>query len=177
MERYLVGLLVLATVALIGCGSTRVESDAASGLVDDGMPFGKITDSDLDQLMQYAKKEGVDLGAELDKAYAKDMNALANVFRFSLAMKSLDQNTRTYGQVIYSSFLNLGETMGTEQYSEVVVAQEPDVQQRIRDFLYFPVTCVPREVRAQVDKRVREEHPKLFPEDYQFGHGNPLFER
>jgi hypothetical protein len=177
MERSLVGLLVLVTLALIGCGSTRVESDAASGLVDDGMPFGKITDSDLDQLRQFAKKEGVDFVAELDKAYAKDTNALAKVFRFSLAMKSLDQNARTYGQVIYSSFLNLGETMGTERYSEVVVAQEPDVQQRIRDFLYFPVTCVPREVRAQVDKRVREEHPKLFPEDYQFGHGNPLFER
>ena len=143
MTKYFAYFIILMSVAFVGCNGTKVESDDASQSVDDGMPFGKITDSDTDQLIQFAKERGFDLSSELQQAYAKDTNALAHIFRFSLTFKSLDQNARTYGQVIYSSLLNLGETMGPEQYSSVVVAQDPEVQQRIRDFLYFPVPRVP----------------------------------
>jgi hypothetical protein len=67
--------------------------------------------------------------------------------------------------------------MGPDQYSSVVVAQSPEVQQRIRDFLYFPTTRVPQRDWAQVDKEVREDFPKLFPKDYHFGHDDPLFKK
>jgi hypothetical protein len=177
MTKYYTFLIVLITVALAGCSSTNVQSDAASQPADDGMPFGKITDSDTDHLMEFARAHGFDLSSELQKAYAKDTNALARVFGFSLSFKSLDQNARTYGQVIYSSLLNLGETIGPEQYSAVVLTQSPEVQQRVRDFLYFPMTRVPKNERAQVDKEVREDFPRLFPKDYQFGHDDPLFKK
>jgi hypothetical protein len=177
MTKYFVYFIILMSVAFVGCSSTKVESDDTSQSLVDGMPFGKITDSDTDQLMQFAKERGFDLSSELQKAYAKDTNALARVFRFSLTFKSLDQNARTYGQVIYSSLLNLGETIGPEQYSSVLVAQNLEVQQRVRDFLYFPITRVPKKEGAQADKEVREDFPKLFPNDYQFGHDDPLFKR
>ena len=175
MTKYFVCLIILASAAFIGCRSSNVKSNNASQSVDDGMPFGKITDSDSDQLVQFAKERGFDLISELQKADAKDTNALARIFGFSMTFKSLDQNARTYGQTVYSSFLNLGETMGTEQYSSVVAAQSPEVQQRVRDFLYFPTTRVPKKDQAQVDQEVRQEFPKLFPNDYKFGQHDPLF--
>ena len=177
MTKYFVCFIILASVAFGGCSSPKVESNDASQFVDNGMPFGKITDSDTDHLMQFAKKRGFDLSSEMEKAYAKDTNALARVFVFSLTFKSLDQNARTYGQVIYSSLLNMSETMGPDQYSSVVVAQSPEVQQRVRDFLYFPMTLVPKKERAQVEKETREDFPKLFPNDYQYGHDDPMFKK
>lgn len=179
MTKYFICFIVLATVAFVGCSSTKIESNDASQTVDDDMPFGKITDGDTEQLMQFAKERGFDLSSDLQKAYAKDTdtNALARVFGFSLTFKSLDKNARTYGQVIYSSLLNLGETMGVEQYSSVIVAQSPKVRQRIRDFLYFPTIRTPEKERTQVDKEVRADFPNLFPKDYQFGHDDPLFKK
>jgi hypothetical protein len=179
MTKYFVYLIVLVSVVFVGYGNTMAQTNDALQSAEEGMPFGKITDSDTDQLMQFAKERGFDLNSEIQKVYAKDAdtNALARVFRFSLTFKSLDKNARTYGQVIYSSFLNLGETMGVEQYSSVVVAQSPEVRQRIRDIIYFPVTIAPEKERAEADKDVREDYPKLFPKDYQFGHDDPLFKK
>jgi hypothetical protein len=174
MTKYFALSIILVSLALAGC-STNVQSDEASQSTDDGMPFGKITDTDTDHLMEFARAQGFYLSAELQKVYAKDTNALGRVFGFSLSFKTLDQNARTYGQVVYSSLLNLGESIGPEQYSAVVLAQSPEVQQRIRDFLYFPMTRVPKNERAQVDKEVREDFPRLFPKDYQFGHDDSLF--
>ena len=175
MTKYCAIKIILISAALAGCSSTKVEYDEATSSVDEGMPFGEITDSDIDHLVEFARECGFDFNSEIQKAYAEDTNALARVFAFTLSFKSLDQNARTYGQVIYSSLLNLGETIGPDQYSAVVVAQSPEVQQRIRDFLYFPVTLVPPKERAQVDKEVREDFPTLFPKDYQFGRDDSLF--
>jgi hypothetical protein len=173
---------VAAFVSVWSCGSSssrRLDSSRLEALEswDDGTPFGEISGSDVDRLMQSAKEQGFDLSSEFQKAYAKDADALARVFTFSLTFKDLDQNARTYGHTIYCTLLNLGETMGLEQYSDVVAAQSPEVQQRVRDFLYFPVTLAPKKERAQVDKETRESAPKLFPKDYQFGHDNPLFKK
>ncbi len=172
--------LPIFTVSLVFLVLTPmiVAVDAAAQSWDDGMPFGEISDDDVNQLMQFAKEQGFDLSSEFQKAYAKDVDALARVFTFSLTFKDLDQNARTYGHTIYCSVLNLGETMGLEQYSDVVAAQSPEVQQRVRDFLYYPVTLAPMKERAQVDKETRESRTrKLFPKDYRFGHDNPLFKK
>jgi hypothetical protein len=162
-----------AVVAIPG----KVAIDDAEEFADDGMPFGEIAESDTDHLMQFAQEHGFDLKSEFQKACANDTDALASVFKFSLRFQSLDQNARTYGQAIYSSFLRLGEAFGTERYSSVVANQNPEVQQRVRDFIYFPVTLVPKKERSQADNEVRRQHPKLFPNDYEFGRDDPLFKR
>lgn len=175
MTKYLVYGVVLVGVMIVGCGSLRAETIDVSQSADNGPPFGNITTVDTNRLMQFAKEKGLDMRGDLKKAYAKDTNALAAIFRFSLEFKSLDQNARTYGQMLYSNFLTLAQAMGPEQYSAVVVAQTPEVQQRIRDFLYFPVTRVPAKERAVVDNEVRGHFPRLFPPAYHFGEDDPLF--
>jgi hypothetical protein len=174
MTTYCAFFIILSSMVFAGCSSMKVQSGDASQPTE-GMPFGKLTDADTDHLKQFAQEKGFDLGAELQKAYAKDTNALARVLVFSLNFNSLDQNARTYGQMIYSSFLNLGESIGPDQYSAVLAAQSSEVQQRVRDFLYFAVTRVPRNERAQVGKEIREDFPKLFPKDYHFGHDDQPF--
>ena len=148
-----------------------------SSAADEGMPFGEITENDAARLTQFAKDHGVDLGVEGKKAYAKDKKALARIFKLSVAFKTLDQNARTYGQIIYSSLLNLGETMGVEEYSKVIAAQDPEVRQRVRDFLYYPMTRLSQKARTENDKQAREDYPTLFPKDYQFGQNDPLFKK
>ena len=92
----------------------------------------------------------------------------------SLSLKTLDGNARAYGQVVYSSLLNLGETMGVEAYAKVLDRQEPKVRQRIRDFLYYPMLRVPKEQRQEAIKAVRGDYPTLFPKDYEFGRDDPI---
>ena len=157
---------ILAIVSMFSCSTA-----------DDGMPFGKITENDTARLTQFAKDQGVDLGVESKKAYAKDKKALARIFKLSVAFKTLDQNARTYGQIIYSSLLNLGETMGVEEYSKVIAVQDPEVRQRVRDFLYYPMTRLSQKARAESDKQTGEDYPTLFPKEYQFGQNDPLFKQ
>ena len=164
MKKYIA--CIFALVSLVGCATT-----------DDGMPYGNITETDMESLTQFAKVQGVDLGVEGKKLYAKDKTALARIFKLSLAFKTLDKNARTYGQIIYSSLLNLGETMGVEEYSRVLSAQAPEVQQRVRDFLYYPMTRLSREARAHNEQQVRVDYPTLFPKDYQFGLNDPIFKK
>jgi hypothetical protein len=157
---------LLAIISMVSCSTA-----------DDGMPFGKVTENDAARLTQFAKDHGVDLGVEGKKAYAKDKKALARIFKLSVTFKTLDQNARTYGQIIYSSLLNLGETMGVEEYSKVIEVQDPEVRQRVRDFLYYPMTRLPQKERAESDKQTRKDYPTLFPKDYQFGQNDPLFKQ
>jgi hypothetical protein len=140
---------------------------------DDGMPYGNITDTDVDNLMQFARSQGVDLRLAFEGAYKQDANALGHVFEFSLVFTEFDKNARTYAQSIYSSLLNLGETWG-ERYFDVLSNQSPAVQQRIRDYLYLAALLAPEGRRAEAEKQCREV-PYLFPKDYRFGRDNPMF--
>ena len=143
----------------------------------EGYPFGKVNDEDIAHLMAFAKAEHADLSGDLELAYRKsDDAALSRAFLFSLKLRKLDDDARTYGQIIFSSFLNLGDAKGgIERYSHVVAAQPKPVRQRIRDFIFYPETRGTREERVEAYKAVREEFPLLFPADYVFGSGNPLF--
>ncbi len=149
---------------------------SAFAAVDDGMPFGDITDSNVDTLGAFAKTKGLDLLSEMDKVYKnKDKTALGRVFQFSIKLTSLDINTKTYGQIIYSSFLNLGESWGVKAYAQVLNSQRPEVQQRIRDFIYYPVTLLPAKEREHQERETKKAYPLLFPADYTFGRGNQIF--
>jgi hypothetical protein len=142
---------------------------------DDGMPFGKIGETDVDRLEQFAKKSGFDWEPEMKRVYEKDEEALARFFKLSLAFSKLDDHARAYGQVLYSSLLNLGEQIGVEAYVKVLDRQSPEVQQRVRDFLYYPMLRVPKEHRKEAEDETRKMYPTLFPTDFQFGHSDPIF--
>ncbi len=113
---------------------------------------------------------------DMQRAYQRDEAALARVFAFSLTFTRLDRDARTYGQIIYSSFLNLGEVFGVERYSRLVAAQPPAVQQRVRDFLYYDATLAPEAKRKAVEASARKAAPVLFPDTYVFGSDYTLFE-
>ena len=103
MQRIVVALLLAVTVT---------AAERTVGPLSDGMPFGPVGEADMDRLAEFAKKSGFDLKPEMERVHEKDEEALARLFKFSLAFKTLDANARTYGQIIYSSFLNLGEGIG-----------------------------------------------------------------
>jgi len=139
------------------------------------MPFGHIGDGDVDRLAEFAKKSGFELKPEMERVYKKDEEALARLFKFSLTFRTLDANARTYGQIIYSSLLNLGEATGVDAYVKVIDRQSPEVQQRVRDFLYFPMLRVPKEERKKVEEENSRMYPTLFPKGFRFGHDDPVF--
>jgi hypothetical protein len=158
---------ILVIAALAVCCSLQAQND--------GMPFGRIGDADVDRLAEFAKKSGFNLKPEMERVYKKDEEALARLFKFSLSFKTLDGNARTYGQIIYSSLLNLGEAIGVDAYVKVLDRQPPAVQQRVRDFLYYPMLRVPKEHRAEVEQENSRAYPTLFPKGFQFGHDDPIF--
>ena len=166
MKRIIVALLLSATVT---------AAERTPGPVPDGMPFGPVGEADVNRLAEFAKKSGFDLKPEMERVYKKDEEALARLFKFSLAFKTLDANARTYGQIIYSSLLNLGEAIGVDSYVKVLDRQSPEVQQRVRDFLYYPILRVPNERRAEVEQENSRMYPTLFPKGFQFGHDDPVF--
>lgn len=142
-----------------------------------GMPFGRIEDREIEQLARFSKSKGIDVIAEIQKAYSRDEAALAKVFGFSMQFDSLDQNARTYGQIVYSSLLNLGETWGVDKFAEVLSKQDPKVQQRIRDFLFYDVTQAPEDQRSKIEAETKKAYPTLFPPGYIFGRDDPIFKK
>jgi hypothetical protein len=71
--------------------------------------------------------------------------------------------------------LNLGEAIGVDGYVKVLDRQSPEVQQRVRDFLYYPMRRVPKEDREQVEEENSRMYPTLFPKGFQFGHDDLVF--
>jgi hypothetical protein len=71
--------------------------------------------------------------------------------------------------------LNLGEAIGVDAYVKVLDRQSPEVQQRVRDFLYYPMLRIPKEQRKQVEEENSRMYPTLFPKRFQFGHDDPVF--
>ncbi|MBA4136214.1 MAG: hypothetical protein C0518_02725 [Opitutus sp.] len=159
---------------LVFCVAVCVSRAQPTGY-QTGMPFGPVGPKEVAQLETFANAQGTDLMGDLKLAYEKDEAALGRVFAFSLKFTKLDRRAKTYGQLIYSSFLNLGERFGLERYTQIVAAQPKDVRQRIRDFIYFDATLAPANERATVEAAARAGAPTLFPSDYVFGADNPLF--
>jgi hypothetical protein len=141
----------------------------------DATPFGPIGEVDVDQLMKFARARGFDLQPEMQRIYKKDEDALARLFGLSLGFKRFDKNARTYGQIMYTCWLRFGEAYGIELYLKVLDRQPDDVQQRVRDFLYYPLLRVPKDKRKENQEEIRKMYPRLFPVDFQFGRNDPIF--
>lgn len=159
--------------------ATDIAAERTPGPIPDGMPFGH-GDADVDGLQEFARAHGFDIKAEMARVYCCDKkideNALARVFVFSRQFNALDKNARTYGQIIYSSLLNIGEVIEVDGYRKILDRQPPDVQQRIRDFLFYPYTRqLPKERWEEALQETRQTYPTLFPKGFQFGHDDPIF--
>jgi hypothetical protein len=160
-------LALLASLALSLPVDAQEPKEAA--------PFGPIGEVDIDQLMKFGRARGFDLQPEMQRVYRKDEDALARLFNLSLSFKKFDRHSRTYGQVIYSCWLRFGEAYGVDLYLKVLDRQPADVQQRVRDFLYYPLLRMPKEKRKENQEEIRRMYPRLFPTDFQFGRNDPIF--
>jgi hypothetical protein len=141
-----------------------------------GMPFGEVDELDVVRLATFARKSGVDLQSISDGLARSDKEALARLFNLSLAFDSLDKNARTYGQIVYSSLLNVGEQIGVEEYAKILEQQPAPVRQRVRDFLFYPaVSRAPKEKANEVLAEADKMYPTLFPADFEFGRDDPIF--
>ena len=166
-------------VAALLLAVSAPAAERTPGPAPDGMPFGRVEDADVDRLQEFALKRGFDLKAEMARVYGEnkvDEDALGRVFIFSRQFNTLDKNARTYGQIVYSSLLNVGEHIGVPTYVKIIDRQPPDVQQRVRDFLFYPVTrSAPKSRWEDALSESREMYPGLFPKGFQFGHDDPIF--
>jgi hypothetical protein len=141
----------------------------------DAAPFGPINEVDIDQLIKFGRTKGFDLQPEMERIYKKDEEALARLFGLSLKFKKFDRHSRAYGQVIYSCWGRFGELYGVDLYLKVLDRQSEDVQQRVRDFLYYPLLRMPKEKRKENQEEIRKMYPRLFPTDFKFGRNDPIF--
>ena len=166
-------------LSAIFLAATAIAAERTPGPIPDGMPFGRIEDADIDRLQKFATAHGFDLKAKMARVYGSngaDEDALGRVFIFSQQFNALDKNARTYGQIIYSSLLNLGEHIGVPAYAKIIDRQPANVQQRIRDFLFYPTAHnVPKAHWKAILDEEGQMYPGLFPKDYEFGHTDPIF--
>jgi hypothetical protein len=169
MTRAVVALLLAVTAV------TAAAADRTPGPIPDGMPFGRVEDADVDRLQEFALTRGFDLKAEMARVYGErkvDEDALGRVFIFSRQFNTLDKNARAYGQIIYSSLLNIGEHIGVPAYVKIIDRQPPDVQQRVRDFLWYPAWHAQHK---QNNGELESMYPGLFPKSYEFRRDDPIF--
>jgi hypothetical protein len=145
--------------------------------VGDGDPYGHLTERDQAELVSFAKAKGLGLLPTLQKVYAGDEGSLATFFQFSSQLNSRGMPMRVYGAIVYSIFLNMGESKGPDFVISVVVSQEPAVRQRIRDFLWYPYSCALKEQRAKEERDGRTEFPLLWPPDFEFGKDDSVFSK
>lgn len=164
-------IILSATAILLALMAGTIGASGAPDNGSPGHPYGEVNKADVDALAAYAKTKGFDFWGDVyEKAYGRnDAKALGRFFQFSLQLTSYDQNARTYAQVLYSSFLNLGDSWGRDRYSKVLLAQSPKVQQRIRDLLCYPDP-------VETLREFGEELPEMFPKAYKFGRGDDLFQ-
>jgi hypothetical protein len=142
-------------------------------------PFGPLTDADYQHLEEFSKRKGFDLGAEWTRVYRGDKEideaALGRVFRFSLVFTTFNKDARAYAQLVVNSFLNIGEVLGVPYYTKVLDRQPPPVQQRIRDFFFYPGAAMPEQEREEAQAEVHKMYPTLIPAGFQFARGDSLF--
>ena len=65
--------------------------------------------------------------------------------------------------------------IGEEAYVKILDRQSAEVQQRVRDYFYYPLLIVAKEHRKELEAETRKMHPALFPESFRFGRGDPVF--
>ena len=164
---------VLWRLSVIAAFMIAMVAPAYAGR-DDGRPFGPMDDGEVQVFTSYAATHGVDLEAEMMKAYSGNPEGLARVFGLASDFRTFDANVKVFGNILYSTLLNMGEQRGVDIIVDAIDLIPQSERQRIRDFLFFPVMSSPKAYRAEAERDARESFPKLFPPDYQFSQGDAL---
>ena len=89
----------------------------------------------------------------MERVYKKDEEALARLFKFSLAFKSLDPNARAYGQIIYFSLLNLGEVIGVDAYVKILDRQSPKCSSACEIFFTIPCCAFRKSIERKLSRK------------------------
>ena len=170
MTHFAPTIVLIAATAIVPAQDKKAEP---------GMPFGPISDADFAHLQAFAETTGFDLKGELSRMYGGEKKvaeeALGRVFRFSLSFKTFDQDARAYGTIISISLDRIGEPFGVDYYVRILERQPANVQQRIRDFLFYPYSILPAQDRDEAQADLHKAYPTLFREDYKFARGDSLF--
>jgi hypothetical protein len=169
--------LRMATIVLIclscwSCSSLQRRAEAPE--TDTGLPFGAMTDEDVDRFRAWAQQQGVDIATAMNRAEADEPAGFDEIFRTAGLFRSLDMNAAIYGNILYSLFLRKAEANGCDRFGASVDAQPSDIQQRVRDFLYYPVQA---SGSAEVEREARTDCPRLFPKKYRFAQSNSIFRK
>jgi hypothetical protein len=174
--------MIVLTLVLAGAATVGVQSQVPASEPpywpcesNDGAPFGHLSDADIDTLISFAKANGLDLPSTVEKLYAGDQAALGTVLRLSMKLTVRDIPMRVYGNMVYSVFLNLGEKPAHPIFIPVLNAQESAVRQRIRDFLWYPIYCVPSTEREKAAHEAKADLGVLWPPEWVFGQNDALF--
>jgi hypothetical protein len=173
-----VKIILLGTLAIM---SASAFVPAASQVLtpwgceeNDGAPFGQTGDKGEDELKAFAQSNGLELEPTLAKANSGDKKALERILGLSIQFHRLDGSARTYGNVVYSIFLSLGEQKNNGFMSALSV-QDKSVKQRIRDILWHPLLCLPADQRVAGERATREAIPRVWPPEYSFGLDDSVF--
>jgi hypothetical protein len=169
-------VVCLAKAALIAALLAFVPVARASWEdMDAGIPYGKMSVKDVDRFLELSRSRGVDMRADMDKAYGGDAQALERIFGLSTTFQKMDKMARVYGNFLFSMFLDMGERRGEKFFGKAIAEQPASVQQRVRDFLYHAVLQVPRSERVRMENQARSDFPSVFPAEYLFSRQDPLF--
>jgi hypothetical protein len=177
-------LLLLVALVIVGCKSTKQAGDLDAEQARD--------------LHAFARSKKVDLGETIEPICAGSTNALAQVLQFSSNFTSLDGKARAYQKFLFGVYRTLQNMGANGRFVRVLAAQEPEVQQRVRDFVFdslvhdrpgsrgsyreswsvdgaIPDIPAPLKGRFWTEAEIRQDFKGVFPPDYQFGHDNPIF--
>lgn len=142
-------------------------------------PLAPLNADDFARLEVIAPDSGYNLKADIGRIYARgkqiDEAALAGFFKLSLFLNHLDVDARANGQVVLNTFLYLGEGYGLKAYARVLDRQPARVQQRVRDFLFYPYSVLPVRQRDEAREIFGKGYPTIFPKDFKFAERDSLF--
>jgi hypothetical protein len=143
--------------------------------LDTGTPYGQLTEEAIQALYSFAKARGIDLKAQYARAHNGERDGLEQILSLSVHFDALDIRARMYGNFVYACLLNLVDSYGEQYFAEALDSQSAQAQQRVRDFLVYPLFQLPQEERETQLREAREELPLISPDAYVFGQHDSLF--
>jgi len=172
-RRFLAGIWIFL---FLGCAYAAAEDQygsmgAYAPLFDKGFYQTKEEGEKIDRFWESTGK----FSDELGQSTKKDLELWTRFFSASLKFDHFDSVARFYGYNVYAFLLSYHSEHKADEFAALVAQQPRDVQQRIRDFIYFDAARAPVGYRKEREKLFRTLFKMLFPPDYVFGKNDPIF--
>ena len=81
-----------------------------------------------------------------------------------------------YGYQLFTAFSYFIDSVGEAKFAKLIDAQQANVKQRIRDFLYYEAANADPQVMKNNERILRLKLKKIFPSGYSFASYDPVFE-